>query len=778
MRTLIGDDGQKELWLKDTEMLKMNVAVTNPARDIRPTSLAGTSPAVAQSDRTSSGSLEISSWRRSKNTINQLPVGIQSQAHFDGPTRRDLPGKTTFQPFQSTEIYKEKLYLGVTSSPHQDLGHEVPLCNSIDLSKPEASGSWSCSFLRLEKPDLSTDKNFSYEHPEGNGPRKIMMEFDCRDVKANKSVDLSLALLDESGGDNCVHSGKDLFLSRGKVDNPLQRQFMPQIEANAQANKTAGINNGSAQTGKGLSRVFHQPLSYINLEEPSNVKYETAGQICDAAKVSLPKNDTGFVQEFSFLQANKNDLAVVPDIQEIRGLLSNGFTFLKEPFAHELPSEPGKDWSNVEGSKKQYHIQGLQGSTLGDLRLQNVKKHVLVGRASGCSARQEIASTASGFHDGISSCLGDSGHEFALSFKMESLAKDGKVSNEDKVGQGECKMVTSVRNEMPQHSRKIPQSRRIDLSDVERNGLENDWILGLPGDSARLRTPLVPAQMAPKVLHLEESIKVDCSVAGGKFCVGDRDCRTESSDALISMAAEVLMIISAVAKEKSGCVAWNEPEAKSNNPLKWFADVACSDAAVQPEASVAVSGGKVDNNPQSSDGDDFFEAMTLMLRDTKMDEDYCYKPHLLNEELKGPETDASSCPNQPSRRTPRRGRRQRDFQREILPSLASLSRHEVTEDMQTLGGLMRASGCYWQTGLARKNGCKSGWGSPTKGRRSRGMAVEANEAVLAVLQSTCDAEVDENGGLKGFSWGKTTRRRRRMQRSRSTAAPASCITKK
>ncbi|CAN6470152.1 unnamed protein product [Victoria cruziana] len=768
---VLSDRGQKESWPKDTEMLMMNVAVTNSARDIRPTSLSGTSSAVARSDQANCGSLEIS-WKRSKSTTNPLAFGTQSQAHFDGSTRRDLPDETTFQPFQSTESYEEKFYLGGTSRPHQGLSHEVPHCNSIGLSKTEASGSRSCSFLGLEKSNLDTDQSFTNGHPEDNGPRKIMKEFDYEDVKARKNVALSLALPHGSGDDSCLNSGRDLHFSKGKDDNPFQRQFVSPVEAKAQANNTASVNCGSAQTGEGLSRVFHLPLSCINLEEPSNIKYETGGWICDAAKVSLPKNDTGFLQELSSLQANKNDLAIVSEIQETSGLLSNGLNFLKEPLA----DKPNKDRSKFE---EQDNVQERQGSTLSGLKIQNVEKLALVGRASGHSARQEITSTASSFHDGKSICLGEGEHKFSPSFKMEFLAKGREVLKEDKAGQDEPKMVTIVRDEIPQHRRKVPQNRRIDLPDTDRNGGENDWIdLGLPGDSVKFQTHAGPMQMAQNVLHLQGSSNIDCSVAGDNFCVGDHACSTEPSDALISMAAEVLMLISAVANEKADCVIPNEPEATSNDPLEWLADVACSDAAAQPEASSAISGGKVDNHPQSSDEEDFFEAMTLMLTDTKMDVDYCYKSHYQIEELRGPETDASPGPNQPSRRTSRRGRRQRDFQREILPGLMSLSRHEVTEDMQTLGGLMKASGCFWQTGLARKNGYKNGWGSPTKGRRSRSVAMEANEAVLAVLQSACDAEVDENGGLKGLSWGKTTRRRRRMQRSRITAAPASCITKK
>ncbi|KAF7809069.1 uncharacterized protein G2W53_035812 [Senna tora] len=92
-----------------------------------------------------------------------------------------------------------------------------------------------------------------------------------------------------------------------------------------------------------------------------------------------------------------------------------------------------------------------------------------------------------------------------------------------------------------------------------------------------------------------------------------------------------------------------------------------------------------------------------------------------------------------------RGRQQRDFQRDILPGIASLSRHEVTEDLQTFGGLMRATGHPWHSGLTRRSSSRNGGG---RGRRR--------------LQQRSNIEVGlEDRSLTG--WGKTTRRPRRQR---------------
>ncbi|KAL0420958.1 UNVERIFIED_CONTAM: hypothetical protein Slati_3118700 [Sesamum latifolium] len=98
--------------------------------------------------------------------------------------------------------------------------------------------------------------------------------------------------------------------------------------------------------------------------------------------------------------------------------------------------------------------------------------------------------------------------------------------------------------------------------------------------------------------------------------------------------------------------------------------------------------------------------MTLQLQETK-EEDYMPTP-FVPEVQKVEDTGANTLPTRSRRGQSRRGRQRRDFQRDILPGLASLSRHEVTEDLQTFGGLMRATGHHWTSGLTRRNGSRNG----------------------------------------------------------------------
>lgn len=54
----------------------------------------------------------------------------------------------------------------------------------------------------------------------------------------------------------------------------------------------------------------------------------------------------------------------------------------------------------------------------------------------------------------------------------------------------------------------------------------------------------------------------------------------------------------------------------------------------------------------------------------------------------------------------KRGRRFKDFQKEILPGLASLSRHEIQEDINILKAVLRSRE-YWK--IRARMGDQSSW---------------------------------------------------------------------
>ncbi|XP_076896329.1 uncharacterized protein LOC143549281 [Bidens hawaiensis] len=151
---------------------------------------------------------------------------------------------------------------------------------------------------------------------------------------------------------------------------------------------------------------------------------------------------------------------------------------------------------------------------------------------------------------------------------------------------------------------------------------------------------------------------------------------------------------------------------------------------------------------------DEYEELTLKQELTK-EEDYMPKP-LASDFQEPDEAGPSTCLARPRRGQARRGRPRRDFQRDILPGLVSLSRHEVTEDLQIFGGLMRATGHSWNAGLTRRNG--------TKGKRKSVVAAvepPPPSATLPPPPPLLEVVGLEDGSLTG--WGKTPRRPRRQR---------------
>ncbi|XP_010258199.1 PREDICTED: uncharacterized protein LOC104598027 [Nelumbo nucifera] len=231
---------------------------------------------------------------------------------------------------------------------------------------------------------------------------------------------------------------------------------------------------------------------------------------------------------------------------------------------------------------------------------------------------------------------------------------------------------------------------------------------------------------------------------------------------LIRTAAEVLVAISSSSVNKhlenDNC----HPSGTSMmETLHWFADIVSSNMDdLQNEVDLALrSKDRSNQESSSSDESDYFETMTLQLTELKVEERWCKPPEILKVEETG---SATSLLSRPRKGQGRRGRQRRDFQRDILPGLASLSRHEVTEDLQTIGGLMKATGCPWETGLAKRNAGRGGW--PRGRRRSRGPTptMAASIPCSPPEQQPSNSELGlEDRSLTG--WGKTTRRPRRQR---------------
>ncbi|XVF51693.1 hypothetical protein PTKIN_Ptkin04bG0205100 [Pterospermum kingtungense] len=112
-----------------------------------------------------------------------------------------------------------------------------------------------------------------------------------------------------------------------------------------------------------------------------------------------------------------------------------------------------------------------------------------------------------------------------------------------------------------------------------------------------------------------------------------------------------------------------------------------------------------EKQPQCSS--DSFELMTLQLKESA-DDDYTVSSSKPFEVSDADRKDFSV--------KLRRGRRMKDFQRDILPSLASLSRHEIREDINILEGVLRSR--EYRKMRAKMANAEI-WCTPVRSRRSK-----------------------------------------------------------
>ncbi|KAF5200851.1 putative T-box transcription factor [Thalictrum thalictroides] len=188
---------------------------------------------------------------------------------------------------------------------------------------------------------------------------------------------------------------------------------------------------------------------------------------------------------------------------------------------------------------------------------------------------------------------------------------------------------------------------------------------------------------------------------------------------LVKIAAETIVIISASGgHDCSADITGPSLEAPLKDPLYWFAEVT---ASITSDAE-----GVAGDDGKSSSSVDYFESMTLKLTESKLDELCC--KHRMPEYLEGV-TGTSSLITHHWKGKTRRGRQPRNFQRDVLPGLSSLAKHEVSEDLQMLEGLMRSTGHSWQTGLARRNAARNG--------QTRGRGRPQSSNLVASAHSMC-----------------------------------------
>ncbi|XP_019429705.1 PREDICTED: uncharacterized protein LOC109337225 isoform X2 [Lupinus angustifolius] len=286
----------------------------------------------------------------------------------------------------------------------------------------------------------------------------------------------------------------------------------------------------------------------------------------------------------------------------------------------------------------------------------------------------------------------------------------------------------------------------------------------IPSDSLKMKEAIDPEARA--VLENEEdSVPEEKQLENSpESPKGPVDTVEQTHDELMRQAAESIVVLSSFTCHQVDSVTGNPSDSQMADPLSWFVDVisSCKDNLESKLENLRGKSGDDGEESSSSKGMDYFEAMTLKLPETK-EEDYMPKP-LVPETFIVEET-MTLLPTRTRKGPARRGRQRRDFKKDILPGLVSLSRNEMTEDLQTFGELMRATGHSWCSGSTRRSSSRNGGG---RGRRrvqvapSLSPVATVNETCIPLIQQLNNIEAGlEDRSLIG--WGKTTRRPRRQR---------------
>ncbi|KAJ7974350.1 DUF863 domain-containing protein [Quillaja saponaria] len=276
-------------------------------------------------------------------------------------------------------------------------------------------------------------------------------------------------------------------------------------------------------------------------------------------------------------------------------------------------------------------------------------------------------------------------------------------------------------------------------------------------------TPDAPIIKVATEMDLEAQILVEKEIdisPGGEFSESIHEelvnsledaCRTD--ERLVKFAAQALVAISSsYVNSLQDNVTSHQSEAPIRDSLHWFAELISLHRGDIKNDTVEILAGKdsVVQEEFTPDGVDYFEFMTLNLTETKV-EKYFYKPR----DLENPK-EHNTLPKRPRKGQTRRGRKRNDFQRDILPSLTSLSRNEVNEDLQTIEGLIKACGGSWQSSLANRMSGKGGRG---RGRRRSGVSAPSPSLPAFCLPQIKQPNCEEPGlGERSLTgWGKRTR---------------------
>ncbi|XP_038894352.1 uncharacterized protein LOC120082969 isoform X2 [Benincasa hispida] len=288
---------------------------------------------------------------------------------------------------------------------------------------------------------------------------------------------------------------------------------------------------------------------------------------------------------------------------------------------------------------------------------------------------------------------------------------------------------------------------------IDLNVCINEEFLGTPCCSTEMKLD-VPVSPGQEKHSSTTGVSGDNQV-GSHFLESVEDDGKPSED-LNSIAAETLVSISSYVAQNCHKITGCPSVQPSFESLCWFAEIVSSMGADPEKGEVALKCKDAsDSEELLTDCMDDFEVMTLKLKETE--EEGCSLTSSNHQEEAVKNVYLASC--QLGKGRVRRGKRN-NFQTEILPSLATLSRYEVTEDIQTIGGLMEVASSHSIAGVVKTaSRGRTAW---TRGkRRLCDSSSKITETVIgSIMDQVSSGNELENKERKVIVWGNITRRRR------------------
>ncbi|MCL7049355.1 hypothetical protein MKW94_016664 [Papaver nudicaule] len=692
-------------------------------------------PCVSQSENMTEFS-SVSSWMKPTNNFHEKSTEV-----------RALPCLNSSSPFESSSVQNPVVVgngwnFNNNPRPNSSCGTESSSKNGFYHGSQSEYTASKVPFhsTRFDFLNGNIISNSALEQYENHSPTKIFRGLECVDVKSARGVNLNLAV--PNGYQDEAFRRRDIVIIDGEGKNGDRPMGLPWRGA-----KVACENGSTMDRAAGQQDLVIIDGEGKNEDRPLGLPW---------LRANLTREDRPATVDRVIRQR-----PVIINVEAKNEDQPLGLPWLRGKLVCDNGPTVGKGYTNKTGLSSSHQVNVKVAEAC------NVSASSLFQNFNSSSSTSGSWSVRAGDGQDTRKILGvpifDKSHSSKCQNILASPAKcqfPSRVEETQKSGKVIFNIDLSEEPPKAESSSGLSLSHNLKGLDVNSSGYRNDFNLNLSLDEEEnsaiqyIPKPMVKvaveidleAAAVPEPLE-ESPLDGDCSLNQLETNVQSSATKDPQIE-LERFASEAIVLISSSTKFSDNSAVKSSEESLKHS-LNWFADVVSSMAGLEIETK---------DREESSCESDYFESMTLKLTETKLEELPCqiWVPENQKEE----ETVNCAMPTRRRRGQSRRGRQKKDFQRDILPGLVSLSRHEVTEDLQTFGGLMRATGHSWQSSLTRRNAARNGWARGRK--RTHGPAAPPPPTVICSPPKEQPNNVDvTERSLKG--WGKTTRRPRRQR---------------